>query len=59
MRRLDVASLIVGLLLTGVAGIALWQSIVGHVDWRAIKIAAPLTLVVLGIIGLSLSRNRS
>lgn len=59
MKRLDVTSLIVGLLLTGVAGVALWQSVVGHVDWRAIKIAAPLTLVVLGIIGLTLSRNRS
>lgn len=58
MKRLDVTSLIVGLLLTGIAGVALWQSLVGQVDWRAIKIAAPLTLVVLGIIGLSLSRNR-
>ncbi len=59
MRRIDVTALVLGLLLTGVAGIALWSSVTGSVDWRAVRIAAPLTLVVVGVIGLALSRNRS
>ncbi len=59
MRRPDVTSLIFGLLITGVAGAALWQSVTGHIDWALIKIAAPLSLVLVGIVGLALSRNRS
>ncbi|MBA8793218.1 hypothetical protein FHX74_000812 [Friedmanniella endophytica] len=59
MRRLDVTALVFGLLLSAVALVALWQSVVGRVDWAALKIAAPLSLVVVGVVGLALSRNRS
>lgn len=54
----DVVSLIFGVLITGVALLALWQTYVGSVDWQALKIVAPLSLVVLGVAGLALSRNR-
>lgn len=58
MRRVDVVSLVVGLLLTAVAGLGLWAALGQTVDWDLIKVAAPLVLVVVGIVGLSLSRNR-
>lgn len=60
MRTLkpDVVSLIFGVLITGIALLSLWITYVGAVDWQALKIAAPLSLVVLGVAGLALSRNR-
>ena len=58
MRRLDVVALVFGVLLTGVALASLWLSFTGSIDWQVIKIAAPLALVVVGVAGLALSRNR-
>ena len=58
MRRVDVVSLVAGLLLSAVAGLALWWSVAGSIDWALVKIAAPLVPVVVGIVGLTLSRNR-
>src|SRR3954453_3263462 len=54
----DVVSLIFGVLITGVALLSLWLTYLGSVDWHALKIVAPLSLVVLGVAGLALSRNR-
>ena len=54
----DVVSLIFGVLITAIALLALWTSYVGTVDWQLLKIAAPLSLVVLGVAGLALSRSR-
>jgi hypothetical protein len=54
----DVVSLIFGVLITGVALLSLWLTYFGSVNWHALKIAAPLSLVVLGVAGLALSRNR-
>lgn len=59
MRRVDVVALVFGLLLLGVSGLSLWASFGGRIDWSMLKIAAPLSLVVVGILGLALSRNRS
>lgn len=59
MRRPDTVSLVVGLLTTPLAGAGLWLSFGGHLDWQTVKIAAPLILVVVGIIGLVASRSRS
>jgi hypothetical protein len=59
MRNVDVVALVFGLLLSAVAGAALWQSFLGPLDWELLKIAAPLALVVVGAVGLALSRNRS
>lgn len=58
-RRPDTVSLILGLLTTALALGGLWLSIGGTVDWSTLKVAAPLTLVVIGIIGLAASRSRS
>lgn len=57
-RRIDVLSLIFGLLLTAVASGSLWLTFGGSVDWETLKVAAPLGLVALGVLGLVLSRNR-
>ncbi len=54
----DVVSLIFGVVITGIALAALWTTYVGSIDWQVLKIAAPLGLVVLGVAGLALSRNR-
>ena len=54
----DVVSMIFGVLITGIALLALWLTYAGGVDWQIVKIAAPLSLVVLGVAGLALSRNR-
>lgn len=57
-RRFDVVALIFGVLLSGAGFVSLWLSFVGSVDWHLLKIVAPLALVVLGVLGLALSRNR-
>lgn len=59
MRRVDVVALMSGLLLTAVAVGSLWLTFVGSIDWQLLRVVAPLTLVVLGVLGLTLSRNRS
>jgi hypothetical protein len=58
-RSVDVFALLVGLLLTALAAGSLWSTFVGALNWHLIKIAAPLGLVAIGILGLALSRNRS
>ena len=58
-RRPDTVSLILGLLATVLAVTGLWMSVGGRLDWSAVKIAAPLILVVVGIIGLAASRSRT
>jgi hypothetical protein len=56
-NRLDTVSLVLGLLCTALALGGLWLSIGGSVDWSTVKIAAPLTLVLIGIVGLAASRR--
>jgi membrane protein YdbS with pleckstrin-like domain len=58
MKRLDVVALVAGLLLTAVAACSLWYTVTGDVDWHLVQLAAPLALVVVGVLGLALSRNR-
>lgn len=58
MKRPDTVSLVLGLLATPLALAGLWLSFGGNLDWAAVKIAAPLTLVLIGIIGLAVSRSR-
>lgn len=54
----DVVSLIFGVLISGLALLSLWLTYAGSIDWQALKIVAPLSLVVLGVAGLALSRSR-
>jgi hypothetical protein len=59
MRSVDVTAFVLGVVLTGIAVLALWLAFAGSVDWGIVRIVAPLGLVVVGILGLALSRNRS
>ncbi|MFT3861829.1 hypothetical protein [Micropruina sp.] len=56
MKRIDVAALNVGLVCCGIALLALCATF-GAVDWKLVSIIAPLGLVVIGLIGLLLSRK--
>ncbi len=56
-RRLDVVSLVIGLLLVSVAATALWLAFGGTVDWSVLQTAAPLVLVAVGALGLLLTRR--
>lgn len=58
MKRIDVFSLVIGMILTGLAAGALWFSITGSLNFEFLKIAAPVALVVIGVLGLILSRQR-
>lgn len=57
-NRRDVVALIFGVVLTTVAVGSLWLSFVGSIDWRLVKAIGPLGLIVVGILGLALSRQR-
>lgn len=56
--RLDVVSLVLGLLMVLVAAAALWLTFVGPLDWGLLSTAAPLVLVAVGALGLLLTRRR-
>ena len=58
MRKPDIVALVFGVLVTAIALVSLWLSFVGSVNWQVIRVAAPLCLVLVGIVGLALSRNR-
>jgi hypothetical protein len=59
MRRVDVVALVLGIVLTAVAALSLWSTLVGSINWSIVQIVAPLLLVATGVVGLALSRNRS
>ena len=50
-------ALVIGLVLTVVASGALWTALVGPLDWSVLATAAPLSLVVIGVAGLLLTRR--
>jgi len=57
VRSRDVVALVFGLLFTGVAFVALWHAFTGSLDWALLKTATPVALVVVGVLGLALSRR--
>jgi hypothetical protein len=59
MRKVDVVALVLGVVLSAVAALSLWASLAGSINWSIVQIVAPLGLVVTGVLGLALSRNRS
>ena len=59
IRRVDVVALVLGIVLTAVASLSLWATLVGSINWGIVQIVAPLGLVATGIVGLALSRNRT
>ena len=59
MRNIDVLALVLGVVFIAIAGLVLWMSLLGSVNWQVVRVAAPLGLLSLGVVGLALSRNRS
>ncbi len=59
MKSVDVLALVLGVVFSAVAGLVLWVSFVGSINWGIVRMAAPFGLVSLGVVGLALSRNRS
>lgn len=56
--RTDVVALVLGLVAVTLGGLGLWAAF-GTVSWSAVAVAAPLCLVVFGLLGLVASRGRS
>lgn len=55
-RRSDVVGLLTGLMACALAGLGLWAAF-GTVAWSVVAVAAPIVLVVLGVVGLLASRR--
>ncbi|QIK73035.1 hypothetical protein G7070_13160 [Propioniciclava coleopterorum] len=49
--------MVIGLVSLLLAGLGLWAAF-GQVSWTAVALAAPLCLVVIGVLGLLASRHR-
>lgn len=56
-RTVDTTALIVGLLFLVISAVGLWSAF-GSPDWSLLGVALPLALVVIGVVGLSSTRNR-
>ncbi|MGJ6981322.1 hypothetical protein ACSDQ9_12465 [Aestuariimicrobium soli] len=56
-RRLDVSSLVWGLLFLGIAATAVWVGSGHRLSWEVVRWAAPAFLICLGILGVVLSRR--
>jgi hypothetical protein len=57
VKRFDVVALVSGVCFAGLALGVLTSALVGPVSWSLVKIVAPLVLVVVGVVGLALSRR--
>lgn len=56
--RTDVTALVAGLLACTLAGLGLWGAF-GVIAWSVVAVVAPVSLVVVGVIGLLASRERT
>lgn len=56
MRRVDVASLVAGLLLAELAAATGWMALGGVISRELIAVVVPVSLVAIGAIGLLFSR---
>lgn len=54
----DVTAAVLGLLALLLAGLGLWDSF-GKINWSVVGLAAPISLVVVGLLGLALSKPKS
>ncbi len=57
MKRFDVVALIAGVCFACLALAVLTDALVAPLSWSVVKVAAPLVLVVVGVVGLALSRR--
>lgn len=55
--KADTTGLTLGLLFLLIAALGLWSSL-GRIDWADAGIALPLCLVIIGIVGLNLTRRK-
>lgn len=55
--RRDVVALVFGLVLAGLAVAALWLAVSGSLPWTLLRTATPVALVVVGVVGLLLTRR--
>ena len=57
MKRFDVVALIAGVCFACLALAMLSDALLAPLSWAFVKVAAPLVLVVVGVVGLALSRR--
>jgi hypothetical protein len=57
VKRFDVVALVAGVCFAGLALAVLANALIGPLSWAVVKIATPLVLVVVGVVGLALSRR--
>jgi hypothetical protein len=57
VKRFDVVALVTGVCFVGLALAVLANALVGPLSWAVVKVAVPLVLVVVGVVGLALSRR--
>lgn len=58
MRRFDVVALLVGVVCCTTALLAVLILTGRQIDWGIVQVAAPITLVAIGVLGLVLDRGR-
>ena len=59
MKRYDVVALVSGVCFLCLALAVLGNALLAPLSWSLVKVVAPIVLVVVGVVGLALSRNRS
>ncbi len=56
--RIDVTAAVLGLLALLLAGLGMWESF-GTINWSVVGLAAPISLVIIGLLGLAWSKPKS
>ncbi len=56
--RIDVTAAVLGLLALLLAGLGLWESF-SVINWSVVGLAAPIGLVLIGLLGLAWSKPKS
>lgn len=55
---MDLVAFIFGMIMVAIAGVTLWMTLVGAIPLEWLKVAVPLFLVLVGVLGLTLGRPR-
>lgn len=58
MQRTDTTALVVGLIAVLIAGLGLWHAF-GTIPWQSMGVLFPIVLVLVGIVGLASTRQRT
>ena len=57
MNRFDVVALVAGVCFACLALAVLSDALIAPLTWGLVKVVAPIVLVVVGVVGLALSRR--